>query len=807
MNKEQKQKWAEIVNLYKLNANGNFNRMCTTNPEGEHILHVITDASSIGFGVVAYVSSVGIENNSLFLCSKSKLKGATVRSTIPKLELCGILYGLDLMERLVNITGNFFNFTSLHLWSDAKVALSWICSDVPHSLQYILTRTQQAKALIEKHNIKLHYIETQVNPADLLTKDFNKIYHELELWTKGPQCIRENEFPVFGEIKTVEEIGNPCQNVYTNTVFKDTDVLARVREVSSFNSLMKITHVLKNGPKIILSHKLKDNPNSKPKLPTVIALKNGPRLYLSEITPEEYNFYFFVWIKFYQAVYFSGYLEYFAKKGVGLSQGCQCCPPGDILTYNEKEAHILNGQVKFGNLNLVIDSENILRVKTRSSNSFEYNYRFPALIPKKAHFANLYALEMHKMEGHVGPNQTLSTVRNKIWIVSGRGVVNKVIKNCWLCKLHTLRLYKTPQFPNLPETRMSFGSPFQHVGMDMSGHYTLYKKGVEIKRYVLIITCFSSRAVHALVCNDNSAYSFVHCFRRHIFRYGAPKSILTDNAKNFISVNNILEDHSKNDIVKQILRVRGIKWSFTPNYSPWSGAVFESMIKIIKKILRKTFNSRKMNIQDMVTLVSHAEYVSNQRPISYVTQNDEFNILTPNLLIFGRPLHQENWLDNEKIKDPDYTLVSQKDLGEAFKKLRVSMQEIENDFNYLYLDLLKERNAKQLELKNSRKRNIICRTPQKGDVVLLSDERGRPNQVSRIVEISKTDGSEIRSCKVILKNSTKWWPVSRISFFEVGSPETLPKKFRVDTELPEKHIVFPRQRLERMAKQNIKYTE
>ena len=175
--------------------------------------------------------------------------------------------------------------------------------------------------------------------------------------------------------------------------------------------------------------------------------------------------------------------------------------------------------------------------------------------------------------------------------------------------------------------------------------------------------------MHALVCNDNSAYSFVHCFRRHIFRYGAPKSILTDNAKNFISVNNILEDHSKNDIVKQILRVRGIKWSFTPNYSPWSGAVFESMIKIIKKILRKTFNARKMNIQDMVTLVSHAEYVSNQRPISYVTQNDEFNILTPNLLIFGRPLHQENWLDNEKIKDPDYTLVSQKDLGEAFKKL------------------------------------------------------------------------------------------------------------------------------------------
>ena len=101
--------------------------------------------------------------------------------------------------------------------------------------------------MIEKHDIKLHYIETQFNSADLLTKDFNKIYHELELWTKGPQCIRDSEFPIFKEIKVKEEIGNPSQNVYANTVLKETDVLARVKEVSSFNSLMKITHILRGS--------------------------------------------------------------------------------------------------------------------------------------------------------------------------------------------------------------------------------------------------------------------------------------------------------------------------------------------------------------------------------------------------------------------------------------------------------------------------------------------------------------------------------------------------------------------------------
>ena len=134
------------------------------------------------------------------------------------------------------------------------------------------------------------------------------------------------------------------------------------------------------------------------------------------------------------------------------------------------------------------------------------------------------------------------------------------------------------------------------------------------------------------------------------------------------------------------------------------------------------------------------------------------------MLIFGRDVHQENWLDPNQFHDPDYTLVSQQDLGNAFKKLRVSMSEIEKDFYTLYLDLLRERDAKQMESKNNKKRNIVDRKPTIGDVVLLCDDKGKPTQVSRIVDVDKNDGSEIRSCKIILKNHAKWWPVSKISF-------------------------------------------
>ena len=215
----------------------------------------------------------------------------------------------------------------------------------------------------------------------------------------------------------------------------------------------------------------------------------------------------------------------------------------------------------------------------------------------------------------------------------------------------------------------------------------------------------------------------------------------------------------------------------------------------------------KMSEDDMITLVSHAEYVANNRPISYVTQNDEYNILTPNLLIFGRPVHQENWLENESFSDPDYTMVTQRELGEAFKKLRSSMCQIDKDFNYLYLDMLKERDAKQLESKIGRKRNVNSRTPAVGDVVLLVDENGRPSRISRVVEISGKNCAEVRSCKIILNNTSHWWPVSRISFFEVGSPNTIPSKFKFSKEKSENSIVFPRRKLQRLAKKDINYSE
>ena len=157
---------------------------------------------------------------------------------------------------------------------------------------------------MEKYNIKLHYIETKLNSADLLTKEFDKVYHEIPLWTSGPPNIREIKFPVFKEIDFELESGNPDTNIYVNVVTSDTSPLSRIKNVSSLNSLFKITHILRNAATTIFSHRLKDNQGSNPKLPIAVKLKNGPRLCVPEITPSEINSLFFVWIKYLQSIYF-----------------------------------------------------------------------------------------------------------------------------------------------------------------------------------------------------------------------------------------------------------------------------------------------------------------------------------------------------------------------------------------------------------------------------------------------------------------------------------------------------------------------
>ena len=129
-------------------------------------LHVFTDTSSRAYGAAVYTVNE-ICTRSDLLMSKARVAPCKEgRLTIPKLELTVSLIG----ARLIHYLTNLFKFKTIYLWSDGKVAISWITSDRDIKDVYIANRVAEVKTLINQHHINVMYVPTKDNPADYLSQ-------------------------------------------------------------------------------------------------------------------------------------------------------------------------------------------------------------------------------------------------------------------------------------------------------------------------------------------------------------------------------------------------------------------------------------------------------------------------------------------------------------------------------------------------------------------------------------------------------------------------------------------------------------
>ena len=79
---------------------------------------------------------------------------------------------------------------------------------------------------------------------------------------------------------------------------------------------------------------------------------------------------------------------------------------------------------------------------------------------------------------------------------------------------------------------------FYTVGFDMFGPYNIRKRQSDLKRYQVLFTCFTSRAVHNEATNGLDTDSFILALRRFIARQGPVRSVRSDNGSIFIGAAN-----------------------------------------------------------------------------------------------------------------------------------------------------------------------------------------------------------------------------------------------------------------------------
>ena len=120
----------------------------------------------------------------------------------------------------------------------------------------------------------------------------------------------------------------------------------------------------------------------------------------------------------------------------------------------------------------------------------------PILMPSKHHVVELLIQDVHKKIKHSGTLDTLSTIRERFWILKGRQAVKHVLKSCTICNRYENLPYSSVISPDLPVVRVSDAPPFTHT---YAGPLYTYEKCFnnvrQEKAYICLFTCASTRAV------------------------------------------------------------------------------------------------------------------------------------------------------------------------------------------------------------------------------------------------------------------------------------------------------------------------
>ena len=124
--------------------------------------------------------------------------------------------------------------------------------------------------------------------------------------------------------------------------------------------------------------------------------------------------------------------------------------------------------------------------------------RHPIFLPHDHHLTTLLVRRAHKRVLHNGVKDTLTEVRLRYWVVKGRSLVKRIVRECVICKRYEGRPCLGPPSPPLPDFRVTKEPPFTHTGVDFAGplHIKTATADFVDKVWICLYTCSVTQAVH-----------------------------------------------------------------------------------------------------------------------------------------------------------------------------------------------------------------------------------------------------------------------------------------------------------------------
>ena len=698
-------------------------------------IHAFSDASENAIGAAIYLRQVDSKGKVCTALLLGQSKVAPLQTTsIPRLELCAAVLAA---QAVVKVTKEIdMEIDGITFYTDSKVVLGYIQNESRRFYVYVANRVQLIRKVSSPSQWR--YVDTSENPADLTTRRLNAQSLAASDWLTGPRFLQDETAAKDGEQEEIP-INEDDPEVRKEVSIYSTQTNKRhglgADRFSRFSSLSSLQRTIANL--IVLVKELKrrrfETQETRERKPvttkTELRLRN-PTLKLQQAMT--------VIIQTVQEEAF----------GEELKLHCRVHVSGEE-SYRERISKKKSEMKKSApyRLDPFVDDNGILRVGGRLRCArLEYKEKHPALLPKGHHVSKLIVRHYHSQVHHQGRQITHGAIRQAgYWLVDGNHVVAKELSLCVLCKkLRGPRLEQ--RMADLPADRVVAPPPFTNVGFDVFGPWLIQSRKTRggttsSKRWGLVFTCLSSRAVHIEVLESMDTSSFI-CALRRFFALRGPASLLRcDRGTNFIGGKSELDEAMKEMDQRRLERYvkdQGCEWLFNPPYASHFSGAWEQQIGTIRRVLDAMFlelGGSQLTHELLVTLMAEVMAIVNARPITTVlSDTDEPEPLSPSMLLTmkTRPLGPP---PGEFLPVDLYS-------RRRWRRVQYLADQFWLRWRREYMQTLQIRSKW-----NSSKRNLNA-----GDIVLVKEDGAHRNDwpLGLISEAIKSEDGAVRKAQVLL---------------------------------------------------------
>lgn len=565
-------------------------------------IHIFCDASTKAVAAVAYLRLVDKKGTRHvgFIMGKTKL-APLAEPTVPRLELCGAVLAVELAElvqRELDIQADAVKF-----YIDSKVVLGYIYNETRRFYVYVANRVLRIRKTTRPEQWK--YIHTSENPADHGTRMVSAMKLEHTTWLSGPDFLRQDDepalpSPVFNLVSPSEDRElRPEVNTLATAITTSRQLGAeRFLKFSSWKTLVRAVAFL------------------------LRAAQRVKGLTAQESAPE--------------------YLS--TARSVVIRAVQRDCFSQEISLLEDKRPVPKKSPLR--RLDPFIDGNGLVRVGGRlRRGDLPEEEKHPVIIPSRHHVATLLIRYYHEQVQHQGRHFTEGAVRSAgLWIIGGKGRISSIVGKCVTCKKLRGRSQEQ-KMADLPVDRLTTEPPFTNVAVDVFGPWLVVARRTRggmsnTKRWAVLFTCLSIRAVHIEVIEAMDTSSFINALRRFLAIRGPVKQIRSDCGTNFVGAcreMGINPNDLGSSTLGTFLNEKGCTWVFNPPHGSHMGGVWERMIGIARRILDSMLlqtHHNRLTHEVLTTFMAEVSAIINARPLVPVSSDPENPIiLTPTAIL------------------------------------------------------------------------------------------------------------------------------------------------------------------------------